>query len=44
MGGVSAAASKSDTAPIESVKLLIQNQDMLVLSHPIKVLVNVPLK
>lgn len=40
MGGVSAAVSKSAAAPIERVKLMIQNQDELIkagrLSHPYK--------
>lgn len=40
MGGVSAAVSKSAAAPIERVKLLIQNQDELIkagrLSEPYK--------
>jgi len=36
MGGVSAAVSKTAAAPIERVKLLIQNQDemMYVFSNP----------
>ncbi|KAK9720070.1 ADP/ATP carrier protein aac1 [Basidiobolus ranarum] len=40
MGGVSAAVSKTAAAPIERVKLLIQNQDEMLktgrLSHPYK--------
>ncbi|KAI3796725.1 hypothetical protein L1987_39404 [Smallanthus sonchifolius] len=40
MGGVSAAVSKTAAAPIERVKLLIQNQDEMIkagrLSHPYK--------
>ncbi|MCH81152.1 ADP/ATP carrier protein, partial [Trifolium medium] len=40
MGGVSAAVSKSAAAPIERVKLLIQNQDEMIkagrLSEPYK--------
>jgi len=40
MGGVSAAVSKTAAAPIERVKLLIQNQDDMIkqgrLSHPYK--------
>lgn len=40
MGGVSAAVSKSAAAPIERVKLMIQNQDELIksgrLSRPYK--------
>lgn len=40
MGGVSAAVSKSAAAPIERVKLMIQNQDELIkagrLSKPYK--------
>ncbi len=38
MGGVSAAVSKTAAAPIERIKLLIQNQDEMIkqgrLSHP----------
>lgn len=41
MGGVSAAVSKTAAAPIERIKLLIQNQDEMIkqgrLSHPYKV-------
>ncbi|KAG0259596.1 ADP/ATP carrier protein, partial [Mortierella polycephala] len=40
MGGVSAAVSKTAAAPIERVKLLLQNQDEMLktgrLSHPYK--------
>jgi solute carrier family 25 (adenine nucleotide translocator) protein 4/5/6/31 len=40
MGGVSAAVSKTAAAPIERVKLLIQNQDEMIkqgrLSSPYK--------
>jgi len=40
MGGVSAAVSKTAAAPIERIKLLIQNQDEMIkqgqLSHPYK--------
>jgi solute carrier family 25 (adenine nucleotide translocator) protein 4/5/6/31 len=40
MGGVSAAVSKTAAAPIERVKLLIQNQDEMIksgrLSEPYK--------
>ncbi|KAM3321444.1 hypothetical protein P3S67_008646 [Capsicum chacoense] len=40
MGGVSAAVSKTAAAPIEHVKLLIQNQDEIIktgsLSEPYK--------
>jgi solute carrier family 25 (adenine nucleotide translocator) protein 4/5/6/31 len=40
MGGVSAAVSKTSAAPIERVKLLIQNQDEMIkqgrLSEPYK--------
>ncbi|KAF3629871.1 ADP,ATP carrier protein 1, mitochondrial [Capsicum chinense] len=40
MGGVSAAVSKTAAAPIERVKLLIQNQDAMIktgrLSEPYK--------
>jgi solute carrier family 25 (mitochondrial adenine nucleotide translocator), member 4/5/6/31 len=40
MGGVSAAVSKSAAAPIELIKLLIQNQDEMIksgrLSEPYK--------
>ncbi|KZV65402.1 ATP:ADP antiporter [Peniophora sp. CONT] len=40
MGGVSAAVSKTAAAPLERVKLLIQNQDEMIkqgrLSHPYK--------
>ncbi|PHT97322.1 ADP,ATP carrier protein 1, mitochondrial [Capsicum chinense] len=40
MGGVSAAVSKTAAAPIECVKLLIQNQDEIIktgsLSEPYK--------
>ncbi|XP_074284881.1 ADP,ATP carrier protein-like [Silene latifolia] len=40
MGGVSAAVSKTAAAPIERVKLMIQNQDEMIksgrLSHPYK--------
>jgi solute carrier family 25 (adenine nucleotide translocator) protein 4/5/6/31 len=44
MGGVSAAVSKTAAAPIERVKLLIQNQDEMIkqgrLSHPYKGIVD----
>ncbi|XP_071706580.1 ADP,ATP carrier protein 1, mitochondrial-like [Rutidosis leptorrhynchoides] len=44
MGGVSAAVSKTAAAPIERVKLLIQNQDEMIkagrLSEPYKGIVN----
>ncbi|KAF9080411.1 ADP,ATP carrier protein 1, mitochondrial, partial [Mortierella sp. AD031] len=40
MGGVSAAVSKTAAAPIERIKLLLQNQDEMLktgrLSHPYK--------
>jgi solute carrier family 25 (adenine nucleotide translocator) protein 4/5/6/31 len=40
MGGVSAAVSKTAAAPIERIKLLVQNQDEMIkqgrLSHPYK--------
>jgi solute carrier family 25 (adenine nucleotide translocator) protein 4/5/6/31 len=40
MGGVSAAVAKTSAAPIERIKLLIQNQDEMIkqgrLSHPYK--------
>jgi len=40
MGGVSAAVSKTSAAPIERIKLLVQNQDEMIkqgrLSHPYK--------
>ncbi|KAI3818679.1 hypothetical protein L1987_12494 [Smallanthus sonchifolius] len=44
MGGVSAAVSKTAAAPIERIKLLIQNQDEMLkaerLSHPYKGIVD----
>lgn len=40
MGGVSAAVAKTAAAPIERIKLLVQNQDEMIkqgrLSHPYK--------
>ncbi|KAG8736861.1 ADP/ATP carrier protein, partial [Ceratobasidium sp. 428] len=36
MGGVSAAISKTMTAPIERVKLLVQNQDEMIKSGRLK--------
>ncbi|KAG0228802.1 ADP/ATP carrier protein [Actinomortierella wolfii] len=44
MGGVSAAVSKTAAAPIERIKLLLQNQDEMIksgrLSHPYKGIVD----
>jgi len=35
MGGVSAAVAKTSAAPIERIKLLVQNQDEMVPSFPL---------
>jgi solute carrier family 25 (adenine nucleotide translocator) protein 4/5/6/31 len=44
MGGVSAAVAKTSAAPIERIKLLVQNQDEMIkqgrLSHPYKGIVD----